>query len=154
MSKPEVGDRTSYVRTFPGKWPGVSEWIEVYVENYHGRWDAYGSVSFPNPAREQWNTRKTFPTRDEAAQFAAEFVLEAERLVTSVERGESPWMPHRAMATECRDAGAHDGRLQLLAASVAAGKARRSELTEASLEAEHEWYRAHDWRDFLDPRGG
>lgn len=140
-------ERISYVRTFDGQWPRVSEWIEVVVEPRHaGGWWAYGSTGFPNHEREQWNTRKSFDSRDDAARFAADYLAKAEELVAAIERGETPFFPHRVMAAACTVAVEQDSTMRALRAK--GRDASLHELQRAREAFQHDWYRSHDWRDF------
>ena len=158
LSSGPMRERAVYCRTFPGHWLGVSEWIEVVVEASHDGWAASGSTGFPNQRREQWNTRKVFASREEAARFAADYLHTAEALVAAVERGEVPFMPHRGMVAACDAALAQDSRLRDLTTHVEqapdthARSLRRLALDSAIRDATAAWYRAHDWRDFTIER--
>lgn len=151
-------ERAVYCRMFPGCWDGVSEWIEAVVERCHDGWAASGFTSFPNQRREQWNTRRVFASREEAARFAADYVSAAEALVAALERGEVPFLPHRGMAAACDAALAQDGRLLRLtrqleqASDNRARSVRRRALESARRDATTAWHNAHDWRDFTVAR--
>lgn len=144
-----VGDvRTfaRYWRSFPGLWAGVSECVYASVESYaHEKtWLADCHVSLPNERREQWNTVRRFASRDEAAAYAAAFVLEANRIVEAVQRGEETYMPHRAMAAACKLAVDADPKLRAVAA-----RKEMFEVQRVRQDLELAWYRARDFRDFL-----
>ena len=153
---PSAPERVSYCRTFPGHFPGVSEWIEAVVEPYDGGWAANCSLGFPDPdkLRDQWNTWRLYADRDAAARYAADFVLTAEAIVSALERGERPFMPHRAMAEACDMAMLADARLVALSASVNAAvdarsrSERRDTFDRARRDAVNAFYRAHDFREF------
>lgn len=136
----------TYLRFFDGVWPGVRECVYASVERYRHEetWLADCHMSLPNEAREQWNTVRRFATRDEAAAYAAAFVLESERIVTAVSRGGETTMPHRAMRAARASALGADAKL---AAVIADGDRARS--ARALQDAEAAWWRAHDFRDFL-----
>lgn len=153
---PTASNRVRYCRTFPGHFPGVSEWIEAVVEPYDGGWAANCSLGFPDPdkLRDQWNTWRLYADREAAARYAADFVLTAEAMLSALERGERPFMPHRAMAEACDVALLADARLVALSASVDSAvdarsrSERRDTLDRARRDAVHAFYRAHDFREF------
>lgn len=151
-------EKVRYCRCFDGQWPGVSEWIEAEVSTWDDGWEARCSTGFPDEKRTQWNVWKVFPTRDEAAAFAAAFVIKSEELVAAILAGE-PWThPNAPM----RDVLAHEIPLvaEVQTARAALDRARddrdrrqaRDALRSAEEAAELAWWRSHDWRDFQEPK--
>lgn len=144
-----------YCRVFDGAWARVTEWIEATVATWDEGWEARCSTGFPNVAREQWNVWSVFPTRDEAAAFAAAFVLKSEELVAAILAGEAPLMPHKAMRLACADEidwipRVVAARRKLAEASTPRENVNaRDDLLRALREEETAWFRAHDWRDFV-----
>ena len=128
----ESSEPVSYHRSFPGQWPGLEEYVYAAVEPHHGMggWLASCQLSLPNDRREQWNTTRRFESREDAASYAAAFIIEAERILAAIEAGGEPYMPHRAMREECLRA--------LYQAS-----------DRASSVDECAWYRARDFRDYV-----
>jgi len=136
---------THYCRAFPGAWPNLSEYIEASVECHpDGRWWARCHLSLPNEAREQWNSVRPWPSLEEAAAYAAAFVLEAERIVAALQAGEDIALPHRLMAAECAAELGADPELTAIRATRGPSEHRN-----AWLEREFTWYRARDFRDYL-----
>jgi len=135
----------TYYRKFAGLWKNVPDGICVSVESYQheNAWLADCHVSLPNWSREQWNSVRRFPTRDQAASYAAAFVAEAERIVAGVQRGEEPYMPHRAMAEACAVACDADPGIERAAAE---GDRRKLERLRGDFAIA--WFRARDFRDF------
>lgn len=135
----------SYFRKFAGVFMDVPECVYASVESYRHEdtWLADCHMSLPIRSREQWNTVRRFATRDEAAAYAAAFVVEAERIVAAVKLGEAPFMPHRAMAAACKAACDADATVQRVAASC-----DRMKLDSARRDFETLWFRARDFRDF------
>lgn len=136
----------SYCHSYRGAWPRLLESIYAAVEPHHGQggWLATCQCSLPNERREQWNTTRRFVSRDEAAAYAGAFVIEAERIVEAIQAGGGPYMPHRAMADDCRAAIAADSTLRAMR-----DRGERMEADRRRLDLEIAWYRAHDFRDYV-----
>ena len=85
----ESSEPVSYHRSFPGQWPGLEEYVYAAVEPHHGMggWLASCQLSLPNDRREQWNTTRRFESREDAASYAAAFIIEAERILAAIEAG-------------------------------------------------------------------
>lgn len=136
---PELGTGVMYARTFPSVWPGVTDYVQAEVYLTHAGWYASCDVSLPRADRRTWGAGKLFADREEAAAYAAAFVLEAERLVAAVERGETPALVSDVMRAECaRDLAATDiPSLPYL------------EREQKTHEFQLAWFRARDFRTYL-----